>query len=68
MNSGDNTADLLMLVLFFGVMYFIPAITANWRKHQNAGAISVLNLLLGWTLIGWVISLVWACTNNQAKA
>jgi hypothetical protein len=25
-------------------------------------AIFVLNLLLGWTLLGWIGSLVWSCT------
>lgn len=52
-----------LLLLFPVVMYFFPAIVAGIRHHRNAGAITVLNLLLGWTLIGWVISLVWAFTN-----
>lgn len=39
-------------------VYFLPAIIG--RKQRNAWAIFVLNLLLGWTLIGWVAALVWA--------
>lgn len=46
-------------------LYFLPAIVANKRKHQNAQAILVLNLFLGWSLIGWVISLVWAYTKTE---
>lgn len=42
--------------------YFLPAIAASCRKHHNALAIFMLNLLLGWTLIGWVIAIVWSCT------
>jgi hypothetical protein len=34
------------------------------RKHNNEGAIFVLNLLLGWTFLGWVIALIWAPTDN----
>jgi hypothetical protein len=52
-----------MLLLFPILMYFFPAIVAGMRHHRNAGAITVLNLLLGWTLLGWVVSLVWAFTN-----
>jgi hypothetical protein len=38
------------------------------RKHPNAGAIAVLNLLLGWTFIGWVIALVWSFTSTSPAA
>jgi hypothetical protein len=55
----------LALIVF---IYFIPALVASNRKHVNSLAISMLNLFLGWTLVGWVIALVWACTNNTAKA
>lgn len=48
-----------LLVLTF---YFIPAIVAGCREHRNFSAIFVLNFFLGWSGIGWVISLVWAFT------
>jgi hypothetical protein len=41
-------------------IYFLP--TFCGMKKRNAGAIFALNLLLGWTLVGWVVSLVWALT------
>ena len=41
--------------------YFVPTLVAYCREHQSAGAIFFLNLLLGWTIIFWVISLLWAC-------
>jgi hypothetical protein len=40
----------------------LPTIVAGQRGHQNTAAIAVLNLLLGWTFIVWVIALVWAMT------
>ena len=40
--------------------YFLPTIIAILRHKANAGGIFVLNLLLGWTLIGWIGALVWA--------
>ncbi len=50
---------VLVLALLLGV-YFLPALIARDRKHHNAAAIFVLNLLLGWTLLGWVAALIWA--------
>jgi Superinfection immunity protein len=48
-------------ILGFGfVLYFLPAIIAFAREKGDAVSILVLNLLLGWTAIGWVIALVWA--------
>jgi hypothetical protein len=42
------------------VLYLLPAIMAFGRSKRDAVSILVLNLLLGWTMIGWVIALVWA--------
>lgn len=52
-------AAIILLVVSF-VLYFLPTLVADSRKHPNATSIFVLNLLLGWTVIGWVGSLVWA--------
>jgi len=48
-------------------LYFLPTIIAGNRKHNNTLAIFVLNLLLGFTIIGWIVALVWGCTNNRKK-
>jgi hypothetical protein len=48
-------------------VYFLPAIVARNRNHSNAGAIYFLNLLFGWTFIGWGVALVWAMTDNVRK-
>lgn len=47
---------IFLLVSLF--LYFLPAYLA--RNRSNFGAILVLNLLAGWTFIGWIIALVWA--------
>ena len=48
------------------VVYFVPAMVARVRGHVRAAGIFWLNLALGWTLIGWVLTLVWALSNPQA--
>jgi hypothetical protein len=50
------------------LMYFLPAIIASKKKKRNATAIGVLNLLLGWTVVGWIVSLIWALTNDLPQA
>lgn len=40
--------------------YIFPSLLAGILKNKNVLAISLLNLFLGWTIIGWVIALVWA--------
>ena len=54
----------LLIILF---IYFIPFIIAICRGHKNKGALFILNLLLGWTFVGWVISLVWALLNSEGE-
>ena len=51
--------ELLLVVLMF-VLYFLPTLIAFLRKHKNKLAIFLLNLLLGWTVLGWVASLIWS--------
>jgi hypothetical protein len=48
---------------FFGlgfVMYFLPSIVAFARNKRDTASIVLLNFFLGWTMIGWVVALVWA--------
>jgi hypothetical protein len=40
------------------LMYFLPAVIAYARASSSRGIILVLNLLLGWTVIGWWVLLV----------
>ena len=45
----------------FGFLfYFLPSIIAAARSKRDLASIFVLNLLLGWTAIGWVIAMIWA--------
>jgi Superinfection immunity protein len=59
---GDGISGALLLGLMLALLglaiYFLP----SWvgRRKRNATAIFALNLLLGWTFIGWVSALVWA--------
>ena len=49
-----------VLITLLSLFYFLPFAIAFNKKRANTGAIFALNLFLGWSLIGWVIALVWA--------
>ncbi|HVN01550.1 MAG TPA: superinfection immunity protein [Caulobacteraceae bacterium] len=50
----------ILAVLLGLALYFLPTFIAASRKKQNALTIFALNLLLGWTLVGWVVALIWS--------
>jgi len=50
----------LILMLFVLPVYFVPTIIAAIRKTKNLVSIIILNLLAGWTFLGWVAAIVWA--------
>lgn len=49
---------------FSFVMYFLPSIIALVRSKRDTLAIFLLNLFLGWSVIGWIVALVWAAKND----
>lgn len=55
-SSGGGVALLILIV----AVYFLPTIVAVARKVSSVGSIVVVNLFLGWTLIGWVVALAMA--------
>lgn len=69
--SGTNTAAMLAVCALFvlaPLLYWAPAIVAGKAGHRNTMAIAVLNTLLGWTVIGWVVALVWAYVTPPPSA
>jgi len=55
----NNAIGWNALAIIVG-LYSLPAIIAAARHKRNAMSIFCLNLFLGWTIIGWVVALVWA--------
>ena len=49
--------EIILIVLVF---YFIPTIIAISRKHKSMAAIIVVNVLFGWSLIGWLWAFIWS--------
>jgi hypothetical protein len=39
------------------VVYLVPSLEADAREHRHAFAITMINVFLGWTVIGWFAAL-----------
>jgi hypothetical protein len=48
-------------------LYFVPTIVSECRNHTSNVGIFVLNILFGWTGLGWGIALIWACSGQPRK-
>jgi len=75
MSAPDSTSfddrrvlSALVLLAIVCMTYLIPSFIGFGRKHPNAPAICVLNVLLGWTVLGWIAALVWAATSAGPTA
>ena len=66
--SSGSVASGRIAYAFGLATYFFPSIIAWFRGHHNTLAIFLLNLLLGWTFLGWVFALVWAAAAVQREA
>lgn len=49
---------------FSGILLFVicalPTLVVAFRRHPDWKPILILNWLFGWTIIGWVVALVWS--------
>jgi hypothetical protein len=52
-SSSDSTGIAVVLI----VLYFLPTLIAVGRKATNGGSVFLINLLTGWTVIGWFVAL-----------
>ena len=51
---------LICFTILIVVVYFLPSMIAFNRNHSSRLAILVINLFLGWSLVGWFIALIWS--------
>jgi hypothetical protein len=58
--SGAGIAGIIIGVVVAILAYWLPTIVAWRRGVPNVFQIGLLNFLAGWTMVGWVIAIVWA--------
>ena len=49
------------------VIYFVPTIIAVLKRKRNWLAIFLVNLFFGWTVIGWILALIWSVMHEERR-
>lgn len=69
-NNGKKIPESIMAGLGICILvflYFLPSINASTREHRNKDMITLTNLFFGWTIIGWIIALIWSFSAQPTK-
>jgi hypothetical protein len=64
---GFAAGTLICMSLAAFLFELIPWFIAVMRGHNNKTPIFLVCFFLGWTIIGWIIALVWAFSDNTRK-
>ena len=64
-NFGMPMVVMWLLMILAVAFYFMPTIVAGYRHHSSVFLILVLNIFISWTLLGWLLLLIWACFGDQ---
>lgn len=51
--------------LALSLLFFLPAIMGFLRSHPRRWAILILVFVLGWTLVGWLVALIWSLSGKR---
>jgi T4 superinfection immunity protein len=60
----DDLIGLSLWAMALG-FYLLPTLVAWFQQHHQLYAVAALNLLLGWTLVGWIGALAWASMRQE---
>ena len=54
-----------VIIVFVALCYFLPTCIAMMRgKAHGTRGVFILNLVLGWTVLGWFAACIWACSGH----
>lgn len=61
-NDLNTFGSIAAMSVFITIpwLYLLPVLEAYKRKKENATSVAMVNILLGWTLIGWVVAMLMA--------
>ena len=65
-NSGINFGGAFLKSMIIGALlvdlYMWPTIVAALRRHPHLLHVGVVNVLIGWTILGWIVAIVMAAS------
>jgi len=60
--------ETVLFILAFIAIYALPSFIAIARDIPGKTLVVVLNISLGFSIIGWILPLIWALTPAQPKS
>jgi hypothetical protein len=66
--SAGEIAGTVIAVVILTALYVAPTIVAIVYKSSNLLAVVLVDILLGWTVIGWIIAWVLCFTGRREPA
>lgn len=64
--TGSFIQENKLAIAIMVYLYLLPGQVSWWRKHPSKWAIIVTNIVFGWTMIGWVVALIWALGKKES--
>lgn len=63
------TEYILLAVVMIPLLlaYFIPSIIAFTKNKDNKTTVLILNIFIGWSIIGWIVVLILALKQNPTS-
>jgi hypothetical protein len=55
---------IILIAIVALLIHFLPAFIAGKNHSKNFVWILLINIFFGWTLIGWIVALVWALNDD----
>ena len=60
-----GTLLLYYALIFAGLLiYMVPTLVAIGRKHSRTKMIALVNIFVGWSVVGWIAAMVWTFSRD----
>ena len=59
--------DIFIAIAIVPVVYLLPVIVAAFRRAERWPTVALVNVILGWTILGWVVALCIAFASAQIR-
>jgi hypothetical protein len=56
------------MAILVGCLYFLPSIIAGLKRKKSIVSILIMNIFLGWTIVGWIVAFIWAMVGSRSKS
>lgn len=66
--QSGSVVLLAWVIAVLTLLYMAPWAVAVTRGRSNQAAVGLVNLLAGWSVIGWIVALVMAAQSHQVVA